>query len=199
MKNIETILTELGVTIPEDKKEAFQKAVAENYKTVAEFTKLSDKLEAQTEKAKTAEDALKTFEGIDPTKINDEIAGWKKKAEDAEKEYNDRLAKRDYEDALKAELDAVKFSSAYAKKAVTEAVRQAGLTCKNGKILGLSDLLDQMRQEDASAFVSEAEENKAQFTAPKGATKPMSRDDIMNIKNPAERQKAIAENISLFQ
>ena len=37
MKNIHTILSELGVSIPEDKKAEFDKAVAENYKTVAEY------------------------------------------------------------------------------------------------------------------------------------------------------------------
>ena len=39
MKNIHTILSEIGITIPEDKKAEFDKAVAENYKTSAEHEK----------------------------------------------------------------------------------------------------------------------------------------------------------------
>ena len=40
MKNIETILSDFGITIPEGKAADLRKAVAENYKTVAEFAKL---------------------------------------------------------------------------------------------------------------------------------------------------------------
>ena len=36
MKNIETILSDFGITIPEGKAADLRKAVAENYKTVAE-------------------------------------------------------------------------------------------------------------------------------------------------------------------
>ena len=39
MKSIHMILSELGIAIPEDKKADFDKAVAENYKTAAEFEK----------------------------------------------------------------------------------------------------------------------------------------------------------------
>ena len=44
MKNIHTILSEAGITIPEDKKADFDKAVAENYKTTAEFEKKVNRL-----------------------------------------------------------------------------------------------------------------------------------------------------------
>ena len=39
MKNINTILSDLGITVPEDKQAEFDKAVAENYKTVVEHEK----------------------------------------------------------------------------------------------------------------------------------------------------------------
>ena len=40
MKNITELLAAAGVEIPEDKKQAFETAFAENYKTVAEVDKL---------------------------------------------------------------------------------------------------------------------------------------------------------------
>ena len=46
MKNIETILSDFGITIPEGKATDLRKAVAENYKTVAEFTKLQERHDA---------------------------------------------------------------------------------------------------------------------------------------------------------
>ena len=46
MKNIETILSDFGITIPEGKAADLRKAVAENYKTVAEFAKLQERHDA---------------------------------------------------------------------------------------------------------------------------------------------------------
>ena len=48
MKNINEILKELGITVPEDKTAELQKLVAENYKTVAEFDKKVGRLETVT-------------------------------------------------------------------------------------------------------------------------------------------------------
>lgn len=47
-------------------------------------------------------------------------------------------------------------------------IKEAGLKLKDGKILGLNDLIEQMKQSDASAFVDEsqqqAQQNQARFT-----------------------------------
>ncbi len=42
MKDIYTILGEIGLTVPEEKKSAFDTAVRENYKTVSEHDKKSE-------------------------------------------------------------------------------------------------------------------------------------------------------------
>ena len=143
---------------------------------------------------------------IDPANIQTELAEWKKKAEDAEKEFNAKIYDRDFSDALKAALDDVKFSSEAAKKSVMADIKEAGLKLKNGKILGLNDLIEQMKQSDASAFVDEsqqqAQQNQARFTTHVGQQQTpgsMTKKDIEAIKDPSERQAAIAQNIQLFQ
>ena len=199
MKNIETILKELGIEIPEDKKESFNKAVAENYKTTAEVQKISEKMEALTKKATDAEETLKKFEGIDPSKVSEELNGWKKKAEEAEAEYNRKIAERDFNDCLQKEIDSYKFSSAAARSSILERVKGAGLKLSNGKILGLNDLIEQIKEEDASAFVSAAEEHKARFTARKDGTGAnLTKADILAIKDDKERLNMIANNLDLF-
>ena len=133
-------------------------------------------------------------------------AGWKKKAEDAEKDYSTKIYERDFSDALKTELESVKFSSDAAKRAVMAEIKESGLKLKDGKILGLSDLIGQIKEKDASAFVDEeqekAKQQAARFTIPgtgrsTGST-TTTKKDIMSIKDPTERQAAIAENLSLF-
>lgn len=61
MKNVEEILKAVGLEIPADKKEEFDKAMAENYKTINEVNGIKKKLsEAETDrdsyKAKYDED-----------------------------------------------------------------------------------------------------------------------------------------------
>lgn len=208
-KLIET-LGSFGIEIPEDKQADVKKALSEHYKNAGEVTKTLAKVESERdawkERAETAENTLKSFEGIDPESIKGELATWKQKAADAEKEYNDKIYERDFADALKAALEDVKFSSASAKKAVMADIKGAGLKLKDGKILGLNDLLEQMKKDDASAFVDDdqeqVEQNQARFTTSLSKNTPpgkMTKADIMNIKDAGERQAAIASNMSLFE
>lgn len=208
-KLIET-LGSFGIEIPEDKQADVKKALSEHYKNAGEVTKTLAKVESERdtwkERAEIAENTLKSFDGIDPESIKGELATWKQKAADAEKEYNDKIYDRDFADALKAALEDVKFSSTSAKKAVMADIKDAGLKLKNGKILGLNDLLEQIKKDDASAFVDEdqeqAENNQARFTTSLSKNTPpgkLTKADIMNIKDAGERQAAIASNMSLFE
>ena len=211
MQNIIEICKEYGLEIPADKQSEFTKKVAENYLTKAEHEKKIGKLETDRdtwkEKAETAEDTLKGFEGVDLDKVQRELADWKDKAEKAEENAKKQIYERDFSDALKTELESVKFSSEAAKRDVMSQIKAAELKLKDGKILGLSDLIEQIKKDDASAFVDEVQQqneaNRARFTQP---AKPgsgakfgsMTKKDIMDIKDPTERQAAIAENLGLF-
>lgn len=209
MQNIEAILTELGIEVPADKKENLTKKVAENYITKAEHEKKLGKVETDRdtwkEKAETAETTLKGFEGVDLDTMQRELSDWKKKAEDAEKDAQAKLYERDFADALKTEFEGIKFSSEAAKRAIMTEVKDAGLKLKDGKILGLNDLIAQMKEKDASAFVDDeqikAQQNAARFTQPIGKQNQggnMTKEQIEAIKDTSERQAAIANNLHLF-
>lgn len=190
MKNITTILSELGIEVPEEKKEALAKSVNENYKTVAEFTKLSGKLSDEEARRTQAEDALKKFDGLDPDSVAKEIEDWKQKAIDAEKEYTAKAQKRDYEDALAKALDDYKFSSKSARAAIEEKLRNTKLPMHDGKILGLRDRMEQIKEEDAEAFAPD-KSDVPNFTSPKTApAKRRTKDEIAAIEDPDERMKA---------
>lgn len=180
--------------------EQSEKVMAQYGKDVSKLQKENEKLTAdrdkEKERAEAAEETLKKFDGVDLETMQTELATWKTKAENAEKDYAAQIAKRDFEDALKEEIGAYKFTSEAAKKAIMAEIREAGLKVKDGKILGLSDLLAQMKEKDASAFVDEKqaqlEDQRAKpFTGPlKGAAQPttsekfktMSLDERMKLK-----------------
>ena len=208
MKNIIDILRENGVDVPADKVDALSRSVAENYKTVAEYTKKVEKLEserdAQKARADGAEETLKGFDGIDPAKIKDELAEYQRRAESAERDYTAKLEQRDFRDALDKELAGIKFTSAAAAKAVRSEIEGAGLKLKDGKILGLNDLINQLRTSDADAFgPDDNTPPPARFTQPSsGVTSngnPITKKQIMDIKDTAERYARIRENPHLFQ
>lgn len=180
--------------------EQSEKVMAQYGKDVSKLQKENEKLTAdrdkEKERADTAEETLKKFDGVDVETMQAELATWQQKAKDIEKDYTDKLAQRDFEDALKEEIGGYKFTSEAAKKAIMAEIREAGLKVKDGKILGLSDLLAQMKEKDASAFVDEKQEQleagrAKPFTGPlKGAAQPtasekfkaMSLDERMKLK-----------------
>lgn len=154
-------LTALGLT-EEQVKEVFRL----NGKDIETERRKTEKAETDRDqwkaRAETAEETLKGFDGVDVAKLNQDIEAWKTKAEEAEKDYQAKLYERDFSDTLKTELESIAFSSEAAKKAITAEIKAAGLKLKDGKILGLSDLIDQIKAQDASAFLSD--KPKPEFT-----------------------------------
>lgn len=115
MKNIFEIAKEFGLEIPEDKKKDFEKAVLENYKTVADYEKQTEKVTSLTDQLKTATDSLKEFEGVDPKDLQEKITTLTQNLADKEKEYQDQLADRDFNDLVKG---AIRESNGRNEKAI---------------------------------------------------------------------------------
>lgn len=187
--------------------------MAENGKDIDKIQKKLDDMTVERDKEKgradTAEETLKGFDGVDVEKLNKSIADWKKKAEDAEKDYNQKIADRDFDDLLK---EAIKSANGLNEKAIMGCLDIPTLKAsKNQK----SDI------ESAIKALSEAEDSKMLFKAEdivtphftsvnKGGNNGSgikSKEDIYAtdpktgkfIYGTAERQKLIAENPQLFQ
>lgn len=208
MQNIESILKEFGLEIPADQAAAFQAKFRDNYKTVKEVEKIEAARDDWKKRAEAAEGVLdKLPKDVDPATLPQLLKDAQEGVENARKDYEQKLAERDFDDALKSALEEIKFTSEAAKRDVAGQVRAAGLKLVNGKIMGLNDLIGQIREKDASAFVDEKqqelENNKAQFTKPTGdggrGGEPMTREQIMAMPDRAARRKAIAENINIFK
>lgn len=206
--NIIEKLKQLNVEITPEVEKAFAGEFLSEKEVEKKLSKLQTENDALKQRAETAEETLKGFDGIDPEKIQSELETWRKKAETAEENAKKQIYDRDFADALKTELESIKFTSEAAKRDVMAQITAAELKLRDGKILGLSDLLKQIREADASAFVDEQQEQleqgKARFTQPMsnqngGGAGNLTKKDIMAIKDPVERQQKIAENIGLFQ
>ena len=193
MLNITEILKANGAEASEDQLKAITKAVAENYKTISEHDKKVGKLEAERDNLKeqldTANETLKSFEGVDADGMKATIEDYKTKLKEAEEKYKQELYERDFSDTLATEIEGYKFSSEYAKNAVIAEIKDAGLKMVDGKIIGLNDMIETIKAKDASAFVDEEQESleshKATFTKPLNSKKPGSKitmSELMRMK-----------------
>lgn len=168
MKNIEAILTEAGIELTDEQRAAITKAVAENYKTVNEFNSKVTKLEGERDSWKDQYTGVKTsldkFDGVDVDDLKAQIAEQKKKAEEAEKNANEKLAARDYADAVKANTAGIKFSSAAAQRDFESQLQSKNLPVNDGKLLGFTDFLAQYKADNEGAVLDESAEERAKFT-----------------------------------
>lgn len=201
-------LEKLGLKLTDEQKDAIKKSMGEELYSKQELDKKVGKVETERDeykaRAETAEDTLKGFDGKDLDAITKERDEWKIKAENAKKEYDGKIAEREKNDLLKEACEGIKFSSESARKAIMADIA-ASVSVKDGKLIGFNDLLEDAKKRDASAFVDEdqehLEQNKAKFTARQknNTGETLTKDQIMAMRDPAERQKAIRENIGLFQ
>lgn len=205
--NIIEKLKQFNVEVTPDMEKAFAGEFLSEKEVDKKVYKLQTENESLKQRAETAEETLKGFDGIDPTQIQSELESWKKKAADAEESAKKQIYERDFADALKTELESVKFTSEAAKRDVMAQITAAELKLRDGKILGLSDLLAQIRKSDASAFVDEQQEQleqgKARFTTSMnnqsgGKVGTMTKDEIMAIKDRGERREAMLAHKELF-
>lgn len=210
MQNIESILQEFWVTVPEGKAEALLKRVAENYRTVADYEKQGEKLKKAVERAEKAEGLLaKLPKDVDPETYPKLLEEAQNAAKNAKEDFDRQLAERDFDEALETALKDVKFTSPGARRDVIRQIKEAGLPVKDRRILGLDDVLKDIREKDSSSFTDEKQEEmeagKARLKNAAGKTddgkkdrEPLTKEKIMGIQDRAARRKAIAENMDLF-
>lgn len=201
MKNIHTLLSEIGITIPEDKKAEFDKGFAENYKTSAEFEKkvnrLTDDLADEKKRADDAVETLKGFEGKDFDAITRERDEWQRKHKELEETHKREAEDREFNSVLETAISDAKGKNAKAIMALLDLDKLRG--SKNQE-KDIKAALDTMRAESGYLFGDNG--GTPAFAAPavnSGNGGSTTVKDIMSIKDPVERQNKIVQNMHLFK
>ena len=187
MKNIMEILSELGITVPEDKQAELNKAVAKNYKTIVEHENKVSKL---TEERDTAVETLKGFEGKDFDAITKERDEWKRKHDENQQKYQQEQEEREYNADLEAAATAAKCRDL---KALTAHLDHEVLRKSRNRKADMEAAINAQRTERGYLF--EDNGGGAYFTAPggdKGGTggSVLNPKEIPKIKDPSERKSA---------
>lgn len=151
MKNIQTILEEAGISIPEDKKATFDAAFAENYSGIDEVTRLRtshDNLKGQLDDAKKT---LKSFEGVDVADLKGQIAKLTGDLAAKETDYKNKLADMEFSTALDSALSA---SGAKNTKAVKALLDIDKLKASSNRDSDIKSALEAVKSENDYLFVS---------------------------------------------
>ncbi len=120
MKNIQEILAQYGLTVPEDKTADFDKVFKENYKTVAEVGKIEtarDNYKSQLDEATTT---LKSFEGVDVSELKGEISKLQGDLAKKESAYNAKIADMEFHSLLDGKISAANAKNVKAVKALLD-------------------------------------------------------------------------------
>lgn len=115
MKNIFEIMKEYGLEVPEDKKKDFEKAVLENYKTQTDYDNQTKKLDAANETIQANDTAMKDlqtqldgFKDVDVTGLNKRISDLEEEKKNIQKDYDSKIADRDFSDLVKESIAVAK-------------------------------------------------------------------------------------------
>lgn len=108
MKNIFDIMKKFGIEVPEDHKKDFEKAVLENYKTMADYDKQTEKLNKANDTIKVSDTAMKDlqtkldeYKDVDVSALNQRITDLETEKGNIESDYQKKLAERDFNDLIK--------------------------------------------------------------------------------------------------
>ena len=148
--------------------------------------------------------------------LDKRFARWKADQEKEKKEA-ERLAEMNAQERAEAERDKVQkeLDELKAKNAIAEMTNEARKMCAEHDINVGEDLLSVLVNQDADKTkkavdsfvkmfeqeVDKAVKEKLKGNGPKrgGSNKGVTRESILNITDPMERQRMIAENMDLFQ
>lgn len=173
---------------------------------ITAHTEVTDALKEERDRYKADAEKLPDIQKkLDDEKEND---AYKAKYDDLVKEFNE------YKDTVSAEKTKQKKTDAYrgVLKEIGISDKRIGTVLKvdadiigklefdkDGKLKNLDEVKDKAKESWADFIVTETTEGANPATPPTNNGGGMSKEDILKIKDTSARQKAIAENLSVFE
>lgn len=120
MKNIYEILKSIGLEVPDDKKAEFDKAVLENYKTVAEADKLRTARDNYKAQLDTATQKLEDFKDVNVEELKGKIETLTGDLASQKAAFEQQIADRDFDDLINGEIRSSKAKNIKAVRALLD-------------------------------------------------------------------------------
>lgn len=149
MKNIYEILADFGLEIPADKKNEFDKAWKENYRTKAEYDNAITKRDEYKTSLDSVNEKLKEFDGIDVNDLKGQITKLQDDLKAKDDEYAAKEADRVFNETLS---EAIKTAGGRNAKAVMALLDVAALKASKNQSEDIKKALDSAKESDAYLF-----------------------------------------------
>lgn len=147
--DINEILAEVGISVPDEKVQAFNKLVRTNYKSVAEVNKLRGDIDSLKEQVtKLSDENNNLVKGSkDVATVEDT---YKNKVSELETKLNEYESKiKDYEitNVIKGYFKDTKFISKRVEDSVINEIKNKNFELKDGKLEGIDDYIKSLKEE----------------------------------------------------
>lgn len=142
MADILEILKDVGIEIPEDKKDDFNSAFRKAYKSEGELRKIKDELKKANDKIGEMQVKVDEYDTL-KTNYDTEKAGYEK-----------QLADIKFNSILDNELKGVEFASKRVKESILSEIKSKEFKEKDGKLEGLSEYLKGLYEQEPDTFKS---------------------------------------------
>ena len=160
MKNIHEILKSYDIEIPADKKAEFDKAVLENYKTVAEAEKLRTARDNYKSQLDDATQKLEGFKGVNVEELQGKISALTDDLASQKAAFDKQLDDRDFDDMLNA---AINGSKAKNVKAVRALLDLEAIKASKNQSADIEAALKKVKEENDYLFTSEEPIDNGKF------------------------------------
>lgn len=180
MKNIETILLEAGLELTDDQKKQVLDGVKENYKTIEDYKKQTEKVDSLNKSLEETQEALKKFDGVDAAGLNQQIKDLEKKIAENEEAYNSKIAERDFDDLIEKAISTAKGKNSKAIKALLDI---AALKESKNQKEDLDAALKKLTEaEDSKMLFGETEPEELGTGNPIGTVKPDNNTGLSGVE-----------------
>jgi murein L,D-transpeptidase YcbB/YkuD len=176
MKNIHEILKGYDIEIPADKKAEFDKAVLDNYKTVAEAEKLRTARDNYKSQLDDATQKLEGFKGVNVEELQGKITALTDDLASQKAAFDKQLADRDFDDMLNT---AITGSKAKNVKAVRALLDLEAIKASKNQSADIEAALKKVKEENDYLFTSEEPIDNGQFVGRSGSGSGGSSDDAL--------------------
>lgn len=122
-----------------------------NSKLADQKTEIDNKIK----EIETLTQKVRKYDGVDVEKLKNDITEWEKK-------YNEDMAKKDKDYAMKSYFKEIPFASELARKQAMKEFDEKNLPFENGAFLGADDFINNLKKSDPRAFVDDSSQGNNQ-------------------------------------
>lgn len=192
MVKIISELEKLGLEVTDEQKEAIKKSIGEEVYSESEHEKKVKKVEAERdgfkERAETAEETLKGFEGKDFDEITKDRDAWKEKFEKLETEQKEAASKAERANMVADFLKDTVFVNAITKQAITSQLEDA-LSQDTAKGKSVEDLFNAIVKDKDGNLLPNIIVEESQLEAEQRRSQIVSRQ-LSGLKNKSKLSTA---------